>query len=108
MPTSSDLERETKMKTLIEHAFEEASASAGTPEILIEGWAPGEWDPELRVVVGGKQSVLEVSHRFLEGEPDEDDLRYVSTAVRELLRGETRRVRLNHHGAYAVYGHANS
>jgi hypothetical protein len=105
MTVQADAQRETDMKSSIEAAIEEAAATPGSPQVAIKDWLFDGSEPELTVIVGGKQRVLEVQQEFLSYEPDTDALRKVATAARALMKGDIGRVKLYHQGVFGVWEH---
>ena len=103
MVVSSDASRQSSMQAHIEEALKRAGDKPGAPGITIGAWSQGREEPELRVVVGGKPRVLEVSRNFLEDEPDSDALTKVSLAATQLVEGEAPRVQLFHRGVYVAW-----
>jgi hypothetical protein len=102
MPATTDADRQAMMRARIESELRSAASRPGGPDVIIHGWGD-QWPPELRVVVGGKARVLEVSDEFLEDEPDSESLKKVSVAASQLVYGEAPRVQLLHRGVFAAW-----
>jgi hypothetical protein len=103
MSISTDTERAAVMKARIEAALDDAAAKAAV-SLVLDKWRQGVDEPELPVRVGDRQRVLEVSHVFLEKEPDSVALRRIGLAASHLVEGEAPRIQLYPGGVYRAWG----
>ena len=91
------------VQSIIELALEKVASRPEAPPVRIEKWDQDGSYSELTVRVGDKVRILEVSRPFLRAEPNMETVRKAAIASRELIQGDNRRVRLNHHGVFGVW-----